>query len=51
MIVSLGEKEDTLTNPSELWPNTRKEVNFGTLTLTEKDFEKIMSVLILIIIP
>ena len=35
MIATLAEKGDNVTNATEVWPKTRKEVTLGTLTLTE----------------
>lgn len=35
MIVSLGEKGDSIDNPTVVWPADRKEFNAGTLTLTK----------------
>ena len=34
MILTIGEPGDPETNPTILWPKTRKEVNAGTLTIT-----------------
>jgi catalase len=34
MIVSIGEPGDPITNPTVLWPASRKEIHAGTLTLT-----------------
>ncbi|CAB3767489.1 catalase family peroxidase [Paraburkholderia solisilvae] len=35
MIVSIGELGDSVTNPTVLWPENRKEFNAGILTLTD----------------
>lgn len=35
MIVSIGEAGDTETNPTVLWPENRKQVKAGTLTITQ----------------
>jgi catalase len=35
MVVSIGEPGDTETNPTILWPENRKQVKAGTLTITE----------------
>jgi len=34
MILTIGEPGDPETNPTILWPKTRKEINAGTLTIT-----------------
>jgi catalase len=35
MIVTIGEKGDSIDNPTVVWPAGRKEFNAGTLTLTK----------------